>query len=68
MPFAPRRTTRRPMRAGSTGSRGAVTRGASGRRVPQPGGNTLVIFGLAFVVRNRKRAAARALYGDPLNM
>ncbi|MGW8065880.1 hypothetical protein ACVV2G_27320 [Streptomyces ziwulingensis] len=53
IPFARRRTTRRPMRAGSTGSRGTATRGASGRRVPPPGGHILVIFDLAFVVRNQ---------------
>ncbi|BAC75294.1 hypothetical protein SAVERM_1p10 (plasmid) [Streptomyces avermitilis MA-4680 = NBRC 14893] len=49
IPFARRRTTRRPMWAGSTGSRGAAS-GASGRRKVRRG---VVIFGLAFVVRIR---------------
>lgn len=49
MPLARRRTTRRPMRAGSTGSRGAAS-GASGRRKVRRG---VVIFGFAFVVRIR---------------
>jgi hypothetical protein len=54
------------MRAGSTGSRGAATRGASGRRAVRRGGQGVVIFGLVFVVRIWERAAARALYdGSP---
>ncbi|MGW7260518.1 hypothetical protein [Streptomyces sp. NPDC054834] len=65
MPLARRRTTRRPMWAGSTGSRGAATREASGRRAVR---RKVVIVGLALMVRIRERAAARALCGDPPNM
>ncbi|WP_258382544.1 hypothetical protein [Streptomyces sp. NTH33] len=65
MPFARRRTTRWPMRAGATGSRGAVTRGTSGRRALRWGVQGVVIVGLVFVVRISERAAARALYDGP---
>ncbi|MEU6402910.1 hypothetical protein [Streptomyces sp. NPDC046985] len=53
MPFARRRTTRRPIRAGSTGSRGAATREASGRRAVVRGGQGVFIVGRAFMVRIR---------------
>ncbi|WP_431998528.1 hypothetical protein [Streptomyces fungicidicus] len=44
--FARRRTTRRPMRAGSTGSRGVAMRGASGLRTVRRGGQGVVVVGL----------------------
>ncbi|GGZ29097.1 hypothetical protein GCM10010327_69300 [Streptomyces nitrosporeus] len=53
------------MRAGSTGSRGTATRGASGRPMVRRGGQGVVIFGLAFVVRIQERTVVRALYGGP---
>lgn len=48
MPRARRRTEPRPTFAWSTGSRGAAARENRGRRIPPPGGHTLVAFGLAF--------------------
>lgn len=53
MSSARRRTTRRPMRAGSTGSRGAAARGARVLRAVRRGGQGVVVGGLAFVVRIR---------------
>lgn len=70
MPLARRRTQRRPVRAGSSGSRGTATRGATVRRPMFRGGQdgrVAVVFGLAFMGGGSGRVAVRARYDGPLN-